>query len=232
MPSVQCPQSSTLSPASRAVLPPYLQGEKKTAQCPLLSALSPVPSVQRPELSRHHTCREKKKTAQCPLLSALSPVPSAQCPQSSTLSPVPSVQCPQSSTLSPASRAVLPPYLQGEKKTAQCPLLSALSPVPSVQYPQSSVQSRPATIPAGRKKTASTGKNSKEKRAELRPEKKSKQPGSWPGAPPHLGEKKNFFKGGVGPRANQSRLLELFFQGEPLLDLPRDSIPAETDQKE
>ena len=178
-------------------------------------------------------------------------MPSVQCPQPSALSSVPSVQCPQSSTLSPASRAALPPYLQGEKKTAQCPLPSALSPVPSAQCPQSSALSPVPSVQCpqsstlspvsraipppylqGEKKTASTGKNSKEKRAELRPEKKSKQPGSWPGAPPHLGGKKNFFKGGVGPRANQSRLLELFFQGEPLLDLPRDSIPAETDQKE
>ena len=189
-------------------------------------------------------------SAQCPQPNALSPVPSAQCPQSSTLSPVPSVQYPQSSIQS--RPATIP---AGRKKN--CPQPSALSPVPSVQR----IQSCPATIPVGRKKklpsaqcpqsstlspasravpppylqgekkTASTGKNSKEKRAELRPEKKSKQPGSWPGAPPHLGGKKNF-KDGVGPRANQSRLLELFFQGEPLLVLPRDSIPAETDQKE
>ena len=177
-------------------------------------------------------------SAQCPQSSALSPVPSVQCPQSSIQSrpatipagrkkKLPSAQCPQSSTLSPASRAVLPPYLQGEKKN--CPQPSALSPVPSVQHPEPSCH--PSYL-QGEKKTASTGKNSKEKRAELRPEKKSKQPGSWPGAPPHLGGKKFFFKDGVGPRANQSRLLELFFQGKPLLVLPRDSIPAETDQKE
>ena len=131
-------------------------------------------------------------------------VSSAQCPQSSTLSPVPSVQCPQSSALSPASGAVLPPYLQGERKTAQCPLPSALSPVPSAQCPQSSTLSPasravPPPYLQGEKKTASTGKNSKEKRAELRPEKKSKQPGSWPGAPPHLGGKKIFLKVGWDP---------------------------------
>ena len=102
-------------------------------QVPQSSALSPVPSAQYPQSS------------------ALSPVPSVQYPQPSALSPVPSVQhpepschhtcrkkknCPQPSALSPASRAVPPPYLQGEKKN--CPQPSALSPVPSVQHPEPS----------------------------------------------------------------------------------------------
>ena len=126
-------------------------------------------------------------------------MPSVQCPQSSTLSPAsravlpPYLQrekknCPQPSTLSPASRAVPPPYLQGEKKN--CPQPSTLSPA-SRAVPPPYLQ--------GEKKTASTGKNSKEKRAELRPEKKSKQPGNWPGAPPHLGEKKGFLRWGGTP---------------------------------
>ena len=214
MPSVQCPQPSALSPVPSVQCPqpsalspvPSVQYPQPSALSPVPSAqcLSPVPSVQHPEPSCHHTCREKKKTA---------------------LSPVPSVQYPQSSIQS--RPATIP---AGRKK-------NCLSPVPSVQYPQSSTLSPasravPPSYLQGEKKTASTGKNSKEKRAELRPEKKSKQPGSWPGAPPHLGGKKFFFKDGVGPRANQSRLLELFFQGEPLLVLPRDSIPAETDQIE